>query len=208
MAGYVLYGRKDSGSLAPELAFALAGVPVHAVEVGKTPEGGPVAELLALNPRGQVPALTLPDGTVVTETVAIMAHIADAHPTANLAPRPGTSARATHDRWMSFLQANLYEGLLRMFYSARYTTDPNGGDAVCAAATTYVRDHFALIEGGLPGQGFWLGATPALPDLYLAMLVQWFDRDWLAVHTPRVLAIADRVANLPSVQGVWQRHYG
>jgi glutathione S-transferase len=208
MADYVLYGRKDSGSLAPELAFALAGVPVQLVDVGKTEDGGPVPELLAVNPRGQVPALVLPDGTAVTETVAIMAHVADAHPSAGLAPVPGTAARAVHDRWMSFLQANLYEGMLRIFYSDRYTTDPDGGGAVADAATVYVRQHFSLIEAHLPAGGFWLGARPTLPDLYLAMLVQWFDRDWLVTNTPRVAAIADRVAALPGAARVWARHYG
>jgi glutathione S-transferase len=207
MAGYVLFGRKDSGSLAPELAFALAGVPVRLVDVGKTEDGGPVAELLAINPRGQVPAAILPDGTVVTETVAIMAHVADANPASRLAPQSGTSARASHDRWMSFLQANLYEGLLRMLYSARYTTDPDGADAVAAAAADYVREHFSMVEGSLPAQGFWMGENPSLPDLYLAMLAQWFDRDWLTANTPGVTMIADSVAALPRAAQVWARHY-
>lgn len=38
------------------------------------------ADYLAINPRGQIPALTLPDGTVVTESAAIVLHLADAFP--------------------------------------------------------------------------------------------------------------------------------
>jgi predicted DNA-binding transcriptional regulator YafY/glutathione S-transferase len=56
-------------------------------------------EYLAINPMGKVPALIHGD-TVVTETAAILAYLADAFPAAALAPPP--AERGDYYRWMFF----------------------------------------------------------------------------------------------------------
>jgi glutathione S-transferase len=56
---------------------------------------------LAINPMGKVPALRHGD-TVITETAAICAYLADAFPQTKLAPPPGDRLRAPYYRWMFF----------------------------------------------------------------------------------------------------------
>jgi glutathione S-transferase len=56
---------------------------------------------LAVNPMGKVPALRHGD-TVVTETAAICAYLADAFPQAGLAPPPGDRRRGPYFRWLFF----------------------------------------------------------------------------------------------------------
>jgi len=56
---------------------------------------------LAINPMGKVPALRHGD-TIVTEGAAICAYLADAFPTARLAPPPGDRLRGPYYRWMFF----------------------------------------------------------------------------------------------------------
>jgi len=56
---------------------------------------------LAVNPMGKVPALRHGD-TVVTETAAICAYLADAFPQAHLAPPPGHRLRGPYYRWLFF----------------------------------------------------------------------------------------------------------
>jgi glutathione S-transferase len=58
-------------------------------------------EFLAINPMGKVPALRHGD-TVITETAAICAYLADAFPTAGLAPPPGDRLRGPYYRWLFF----------------------------------------------------------------------------------------------------------
>jgi glutathione S-transferase len=58
-------------------------------------------EYLAVNPMGKVPALRDGD-TVVTESAAICAYLADRFPQKSLAPLPGDAARAAYYRWMFF----------------------------------------------------------------------------------------------------------
>lgn len=58
-------------------------------------------DYLAVNPMGKVPALRHGD-TVVTETAAICAYLADAFPEAGLAPPPGSRLRGPYYRWLFF----------------------------------------------------------------------------------------------------------
>lgn len=59
---------------------------------------------LAVNPMGKVPA-SVHDGQLVTETVAIFIHLADAFPAAGLAPGIGDPLRGPYLRWMVYYAA-------------------------------------------------------------------------------------------------------
>src|SRR3954471_20331494 len=59
------------------------------------------SEYLAINPMGKVPALRQGD-VVVTETAAICAYLADAFPSAGLAPPVGDRLRGPYYRWLFF----------------------------------------------------------------------------------------------------------
>lgn len=59
---------------------------------------------MAINPMGKVPAI-VHEGQLVTETVAIFLHLADAFPTAGLAPRIGEPLRGPYLRWMAYYAA-------------------------------------------------------------------------------------------------------
>jgi glutathione S-transferase len=56
---------------------------------------------LAVNPMGKLPAI-MHRGTVITETGAICAYLADAFPAAGLSPRWEEPVRGTYLRWMFF----------------------------------------------------------------------------------------------------------
>ncbi|MGH6673829.1 MAG: glutathione S-transferase family protein [Xanthobacteraceae bacterium] len=58
-------------------------------------------DYLAINPMGKVPSLRHGD-TIVTETAAICAYLADAFPQAGLAPPPGDRLRGSYYRWLFF----------------------------------------------------------------------------------------------------------
>lgn len=58
-------------------------------------------EYRAINPMGKVPAITH-GNTVVTETAAICAYLADAFPEAGLAPPLGSPLRGPYYRWLFF----------------------------------------------------------------------------------------------------------
>jgi glutathione S-transferase len=70
---------------------------------------------LAVNPMGKIPAI-VHRGTVITECGAIITYLADAFPSAKLAPATTEPARGTYLRWMFFGQGCIDSALIdRMF---------------------------------------------------------------------------------------------
>jgi GST-like protein len=209
--GYRLHGRRQTGSMAIEAALTLCGADWTLVDTPRPVSEADRAALLAINPRGQVPILIHPDGTVITEGPAILAHVADAFPTARLAPPPGSSARAWSDRWMACFQANVYEGMLRELSPGRYTTDPASAPAIATAATTYVRRHFLIFEAEIaarPTKAYFCGPTPSVLDIYLWMLCFWMDADWLAANCPVLAAHWQRMRAIPALAAIETAHFG
>jgi glutathione S-transferase len=200
---YTLYSYDGSGGFAVEAALVKAGVPhkVVAVDTSKGEQNRP--EFVAINPMRQVPALVLPDGTVMTESAAIVVHLANAFPDKGLAPKPATPAHARFLRWMFFMAANLYEGDLRYFYSERYTTDPAGAAGVKSAGAAHMKKSFAIVEDALAQGPFLCGPDLTMADVYLAMLTDWSPDP---IAAPRLLAVRKAVAADPVIAPLWRRH--
>src|SRR5262245_27627047 len=105
---YHLIASKATGSMIVEAALALSKLP-YDVEMIPYVEPGPQRDrLLSLNPLGQVPTLLLPDGRVMTESAAIILHLADEVPDANLIPPPNDPARPMFLRGLAFIVAAIY----------------------------------------------------------------------------------------------------
>ena len=118
---FTLYGRPGSGSLAVQVALEEIGVPYERIWVGA--EHAEVARYKELNPTGEGAGAGVSSRrhADVPESAAILIHLALLNPDAKLAPQPGTTRHAAFLQWMCFLSANVYEAVLRIYYSARYS---------------------------------------------------------------------------------------
>jgi glutathione S-transferase len=198
---YKLYGRPGSGSHAVQVALEEIGARYERIWVGR--DASDVARLRVVNPTGKVPALVLPDGTVMFESAAMLIHLALSHPQSALAPQPGTGRHAAFLQWMVFLSANVYEAALRMYYSERYSARGEAdAEAIRKQGTDDFCSHLALISQGLGP--YVLGADYSIADPYLYMLASWYtgDRKELYVRAPKLEAHAKLVAVRPAVAKV------
>jgi glutathione S-transferase len=150
----------------------------------------------------------LPDGSIMTETAAMLLHIADAHPAARLAPPPGTPARAQHDRWLVFLAVNVYEGELRKMYGERYTADGEGREGVGAAARAYVDRHYALVEQALGDGPYFFGDDLSMVDIYLWTFANWHDTAWVEANCPKIARLVQTVQARPKIAPIQAENYG
>jgi glutathione S-transferase len=194
-----------SGSFAVQVALEEIGVPYERIWVGREPDA--IAQYRQLNPTGRVPALGLPDGTVMFESAAILIHLALAHPDARLAPPPGTSAHARFLQWMVYLSANGYESALRIFYSERFSTrGAADAEAIREKGTADYLANLALIDARLAP--YVLGADYSIADAYLYMLASWNpgDKAQLYARLPRLEALCSRVAARPAIVKVEADH--
>ena len=197
-SSYLLFGRPGSGSYAVQIALEEIGAPYERVWVGKEPEA--VEKFRALNPAGRVPALRLPDGTVLSESAAILIHLSLAHPDAKVAPAVGTTAHARYLQWMVYLSANVYETALRYFYSARYATrGESDAEVIRAQATNDYLRQLELVSRQL--SPYVLGGQFTLVDAYLHMLASWcpLAPEMLYEHFPSLGVHARLVAARPTV---------
>ncbi|MFI4890833.1 MAG: glutathione S-transferase family protein [Steroidobacterales bacterium] len=202
---YKLYGWSGSGSVAVQAALEECGVPYERIWVGKEPAD--IAEYRKINPTGKAPALALPDGTVMFESAAMLIHVAAAHPEAQLAPRAGTSRHALFLQWMVFLSANVYEAVLRLYYSDRYSSlGAAAADGIREKANADYLSHLELITGRLGP--YVLGDHYSVADLYLYMLASWApgEKSALYARLPALGMHAARLAARPAVVKVEADH--
>jgi glutathione S-transferase len=144
---------------------------------------------LAINPMGKVPALRH-GAAVVTENAAICAYLADLVPERQLAPPPGSPARADYYRWLFFM-AGPVEGLL---------TAKEGGALAPPRSAGYGReaDLLQTLEQAVAGGDYLAGDRFSAADLYTAALLGFYMRIGMLEPRPAFVAFAQRHAARPA----------
>ena len=203
---HVLHSERNSGAFAVQSVLEATGAEYRIVEVAeKSPRP---ASLLKLNPLGQVPVLELPDGTIMTESAAIVIHLADALAPGRLAPDLLSPARPTYLRLLLFMAVNLYTADLRLYYPARYTADPAGADGVKQAALAHMDAQFAIIDQAIGDNRFLLSDDFSAADPYLLMLSYWHpEPQTLFARHPGIARVCDSTRQVPAVAAAnaWHR---
>jgi len=206
---HILFGDLGSGSAPVEMALAEIGLPVELRAVPLEANAQLAGEYRRLNPMGRIPTLILPDGTVVTESLAILIHLADAHPAAALLPAPGEPARAVALRWMALAAGEFYPHVTRWDYPERFSAEPAHAPAIRARAQEMGRDIWRLVEAEAGLDPFVLGPRFSVADIYLAVLSCWMGgSDWIPAHCPRLERLAQAVATRPAITPLWAKHIG
>jgi glutathione S-transferase len=205
---YTLYWSADSGAFAIQAMLEELGVPYRREVIDTSRGVHRTPEYLAINPMAQVPALRLPDDTVITETGAMLVHLSDAHPDYGLLPAPGTPLRAVADRWLFWLATGLYESVLRYYYAERYTADAAGAPGVKAAALARMDRLLAMAEELLGHGPFVLGSRYSAVDIYLFMLALWHPaRLEILDRHPRLALLIRTVRQRPAIGRIWAENH-
>lgn len=204
---YELLAAKGCGSAIVEAAFALTGAEVTVTEASPYEEGPGKERLRSLNPLLQVPTLVLPDGRVMTESAAMILHLAERFPAAGLAPPPDAAERPEFLRWVMFLVGAVYPTFTFGDVPARYVTGKAAEDELRRTSDAAREAMYRQMEGAA-GAPWFLGARFSAIDLYLAAMVSWRPRRaWFAAECPKLDAIATRARALPALAAIWARNF-
>ncbi len=204
---YKLYGRSGSGSVAVEALLAELGIEHELIDVPRNPDKSIPQWFKAINPRGEVPALVLPDGAMMTESAAILICLADLFPAKGFAPLIEHPARAQYLRWMVYLAAAPYNSDLRMYYPERFSTDATHAEAIRTKAIIDLNRDFDILADGLGKGPYMLGANFSALDIYGAMLISWSeDVPKLLVRHANLKRLYELVAARPMIAPVWARN--
>jgi len=190
-----LYYSPGACSLSPHIALLEAGLPYDLVKVdlkAKTLENGD--DYLKVNPKGQVPALALDSGELVTEGPVIVQMIADNAAGTNLAPARDTSERYKLLEWLNFITSELHKNFGPMF-------SPVLADDTKAFFKDRVMGKFKYVDGALAGHDYLMGKQFTVADGYLFTMLSWADRMKFDLSgMPNLVAYRDRVAARPKVK--------
>jgi len=204
---YKLYWCPDSGSFAPHVMLEACAVPYERVLIDIRAGDQRKPEFLAVNPMGRVPAMGLPDGSVMTESAAITLYLADRYPEVGLAPAPDESDRAPFLRWLFFMATGIYEADLRYYYADRYTEAAGSAAEVKAVAGRDLDRLWGLLAEALRPGPFLLGERFSALDVYLLMLVSWYDPpETLLQRHSSIARLCDLVRERPAVARLWDEY--
>jgi glutathione S-transferase len=202
-----LYARKGAGSMAVEALLAECGAAYEIIDVSRDPGGSLAHSFQMINPRSEVPALQLPDNSIMTESAAMMIYLADLFPEAGLAPPAASPQRASYLRWILYFATAVYTADLRMYYPARHSTDATHADGIKAKAIADMQRDFEIFAGELGAGPYILGDRMSAADIYAAMLVSWApDVPKLFARHANIKALYDLVTTRPAIAKVWARN--
>jgi glutathione S-transferase len=204
---YQLHYFPSNANAAPHMVLEEIGQEYELVLVDRANNTQNSQEYLKINPNGRIP--TLVDGElVIFEAAAIVLHLVDQHPEADLAPKVGTPERARFYQWITFLTNSLQEELTIWQYPDRLTgTDAAATEIVRNGAEKRAGAYLDVIDRHLKANGpLFLGDRLSAVDFYLVMLSRWARP---MSHPPRsrpsIARLLDMVGALPAVRRAYER---
>ncbi len=183
-------------SFAAHIACIEAGLPhtVRYVE-RKTKRLDDGRDYLTLAEKGAVPALGLPDGTLLTESAAVLQYVGDIAPESKLAPRAGTRERYQLIEWLNFITTELHKKHLWMIFSSKTPEETK----------VWARESIVLtldiVERHLVTREFVLGEDFTVADAYLFWCLFVVPHGGVSLERwPGLVAYAARIRERPSVK--------
>jgi GST-like protein len=198
-----LYGAKGSGAAAVECALGIARVRYKWVEAATWQPGPGLKKLKKVNPLAQIPTLVLDDGSVMTESAAILIWLGSRYPKSGLLPaRPAQAIRG-----LVYIAANCYSAIGVIDYPSRFCKDCGDATAERIRAGTKARlheywdifaDHFDFLPRGR------IGAL----EILAAVVSRWSgSRQHLEASRPAFYAKLRQVEADPRLAPVFTRHW-
>lgn len=206
---YTLAGFKGSGSAAVEVALESCAAAYRIVDAASWEPASHIAELEKLNPLKQIPTLQLPDGSVLTESAAILIYLGLEFPAANILPAQ-PAERAQCIRGLVYIAANCYSAIGIIDYPERWCADADDSalERIRRGARERLHRNWDLLADQFPGHPFLSGAAPGGLDFLAAVVSKWSGtRAHLRSARPEFSAVLQRIDSHPAVAPVFARHW-
>lgn len=165
-AELVLYTNPNSRGRIARWMLEEVGHPYRTVVVPYGPEMKTPA-FRAINPMGKVPVVTY-GGVAVPETAAICMWLADAFPSAGLAPSGEDPLRAAYTRWMFFAAGPFEQSMTLQSLQADYA-----GEKAGFVGTVPMSEIADILDTLLTGKTWLLGDQFSALDVYLGSQISW-----------------------------------
>lgn len=158
-------------------------------------------DYLAINPKGRVPTLDV-EGTLLTETGAILEYIAATHPEAKLVP-DDTIQAARMRSIMYYLASTVHVNHAHKLRGSRWADKPESHADMAAKVPQTMAESATFIETQCLTGPFVMGADLTLADPYTFVACNWLEGDGVDLADyPKISAFQKIMRARPSVQAV------
>jgi GST-like protein len=167
---YVVYGQKGTGSVPIEATLLLLGEPYEMIE------RGPSEDRPAGNPMQQVPVLALPNGELMTESAAILIHLADSNPAARMSPALDDPRRPAFLRWMVYVSAQIYALVWARDDPGRLAVEEAHKPVILERTAERMAYCWRTMDVQVSPGRYILGEDLSVLDLYVTVVSCWGPR--------------------------------
>ncbi|WP_435926611.1 glutathione transferase GstA [Dryocola sp. BD613] len=162
-----LYYKAGACSLSPHIILRETGIDFSLVKVdlaSKKTEAGD--DYLEVNAKGQVPALVLDDGSLLTEGVAIVQFLADKVPDRQLLAPAGSMTRYHTLEWLNYIATELHKGFSPLF-------NPATPDEFKTLTRKVLEKKLRYVNEELNDKQWLMGLRFSVADAYLFTVLRW-----------------------------------
>lgn len=208
MAGFTVFGAAASGSVPVEATLTLLGIPYEVVEAVTWQDEAARKRVEAVNPLRQVPALVLPSGEIMTESAAILIHLADLHPEARLAPAINDPKRGQYLRWMTYVSAEIYALFWIKGDAMRIAASAEDAPRVIGRVHDRIAECWRRMDEQIAPGRYILGDDLSVLDLYVTVISRfgpWRTRFYKTA--PKMAKIVRRVDADPRLREFWAKRF-
>lgn len=197
-----LYYAKGTISIAVAIGLHEAGIAYDTVKLDFAKGDQLTPEYLRTNPKGRVPALLTGDGTILTETGALLDYIAAIKPEAGLLPSDPKDA--AHMRSvMYYLASTAHVAHAHKMRGTRWATEQSSFDDMKAKVAQNMTDCAAYIQSNCLRGDFTLGDNISIADPYLFLVCNWLEGDGVDLADfPQIAAYLARMEARDSLKAV------
>lgn len=154
-----------------------------------------------LNPKGRVPVLVTPEG-VLTETGALLEHIAALAPQTDLVPTDPFAAAKMRET-MYWLASTMHVNHAHRRRGSRWATRQESFDDMAAKVPENMTANAAHVENHILTSPYVMGDRLTLADAYLFAVCTWLAGDGVDVSAfPKLSAFMETMENRASVRAV------
>jgi len=188
-----LYFAPLACSLATRIALYEAGEPARYTQADtETKKLSDGSDFFAVNPMGQVPALRLKDGSILTENTAILQYVADRLPHAQLAPTDARG-RSHMQQWLGFIGTEVHKAIFIPLL------DDKASEEVKRYSRDKISRRMSVLQNHLRGREYVLDSF-SIVDAYLTTILNWANASKVDLQQwPEVYEYYQRMLKRPSI---------
>ena len=191
-----LYYSPGACSQAPHILLHELGLDHDAAKVNlksKTLEDG--GSYFQVNPKGEVPALELDSGDVLTENAVILQYLGDRSSVGEVLPSLGQFRRYRVLEWVNFITTELHKSFAPLFKA-------DAGDETKRFFREQIAGKLDYVDQQLGSGPFLCGDELTIADPYLFVISGWADKMIGLTNWPNLTAFRERMLERPAVRHV------